>query len=153
MKRLFVTLLLMACASSVSAAESEVITAEVANAADKKTTLHLELATTPEARMHGLMNRKTLAPNDGMAFFFPEISIEKFWMKNTLIPLDMLFVDESGRIVYIATAIPLSLTPVGPDSPVETVIELAGGAAAKRGIAVGDKVHYEIPSAPSHMAR
>jgi uncharacterized protein len=114
--------------------------------------LSLELAVTQAERSHGLMDRKTLAPHDGMAFFFPTIAPQKFWMKNTLIPLDILFVDEAGSIVYIVIAKPLSEIPVGPDSPVATVIELAGGRTAKSGITVGDKVTYDIDSRPGAMA-
>jgi uncharacterized membrane protein (UPF0127 family) len=110
-------------------------------------TLTLELATTPSTREYGLMNRKTLAPNDGMLFVFPSITAQLFWMKNTLIPLDMLFLDTTHHIVYIATGTPLSETPIGlPQQPVAAVIELDGGRAAKDGIAVGDKVTYALPA-------
>ena len=133
---------------------------------DSKITLRLETAATPEAREKGLMHRKTLAPCDGMVFFFPSISSDpvskfidpeftpqKFWMKNTLIPLDILFVDEAGKIISIITATPLSLEPVGPDAPVATVIEIAGGRAAKEGIVVGDRVQYELAIWPWSLAR
>ncbi len=127
-----------------------------------KITLRLEIAATPEAREKGLMQRKTLTPCDGMAFFFPSTSPrdeaprfapQKFWMKNTLIPLDILFVDEAGKIISIITATPLSLEPVGPDAPVATVIEIAGGRAAKEGIVVGDRVQYELAIWPWSLAR
>ncbi len=114
--------------------------------------LSLEVAATPVEREQGLMNRKHLTHHDGMAFFFPVTAPQKFWMKNTLMPLDMLFVDEAGSIVYIVTDKPLSEEPVGPDSPVATVIELAGGRAKKSGIAVGDKVTYDIDSSPAALA-
>jgi uncharacterized protein len=119
----------------------------------KPITLKLEPALTEKTREIGLMNRKTLRPYDGMVFFFPRVATQKFWMKNTLIPLDILFVDEAGRIVYIAKAQALSEEQVGPDSPIETVIEIAGGRAAKNGIAVGDKVRYEIETYPHNIAR
>lgn len=137
---------------------------------DAKLTLQLEIAATSDTRERGLMHRKTLAPCDGMTFWFaprtskffklfsspdakPIFAPQKFWMKNTLIPLDILFVDEAGKIISIVTATPLSLEPVGPDSPAATVIEIAGGRAAKEGIAVGDKVQYEIAVSPWDLAR
>jgi len=121
--------------------------------------LRLEIAATPETREYGLMNRKNLVPCDGMAFFFPAISQEplafanqKFWMKNTLIPLDILFLDANHTIIYIAHAKPLSLEPVGPNAPVATAIEIAGGRAKKDGINVGDKVTYELQTTPWQLA-
>jgi len=64
-----------------------------------------------------------------------------FWMKNTYIPLDMLFIDARGRIVAIfANTTPHSLDPVGPDVPVKAILELRGGEAARRGIRAGDRV-------------
>lgn len=123
------------------------------------TTLRLETAPTPEARERGLMYRETLAPCDGMAFFFPSLSPEKprftpqkFWMKNTPLPLDMLFVDALGRITFIATAKPHSLTPIGPDTPTMSVIEIDAGRAARENIRVGDKVSYELEVPPYTLA-
>lgn len=116
-------------------------------------TLKLEMAITPETRERGLMQRKTLKPADGMVFFFPQSAPHKFWMKNTLIPLDMLFVDEAGRIVYIATAKPLSLVPVGPTTAIDTVIEIEAGRAARNGIHIGDKVSYATKKHPRSLAR
>lgn len=121
--------------------------------------LKLEIAATPETREYGLMNRKSLAPCEGMAFFFPATTErpltfppQKFWMKNTLIPLDILFLDASGTIIFIANAEALSLKPVGPDAAVATAIEIAGGRAKKEGINVGDKVTYELQTTPWQLA-
>lgn len=120
---------------------------------NEKRSFKLELATTPEARTQGLMYRKTMGTCDGMAFFFPETSPQKFWMRNTHLPLDILFVDEAGSIVYIGHGKPLSLETVGPEQPILTVIELEHGRAAKEGIHVGDKVRYEIATSPQLLAR
>lgn len=111
----------------------------------------LELATTPKAREHGLMERDSIGACDGMAFFFPVVAVQKFWMKNTRIPLDMLFIDANGKIVSIVTAKPHSLTPQGPDIPVSTVIEIDGGRAERDGVSVGDRVTYAHKK-PSHSA-
>jgi len=128
--------------------------------ADIKRTLHLEVASDPETREHGLMERKTLAPCDGMAFFFPALNTtpetfapQKFWMKNTLIPLDILFLDANHTIIHIATAKPLSLKSIGPDAPVATAIEIAGGRAMKDNIKIGDRVFYEIAGYTWNIAR
>lgn len=119
----------------------------------KKLDLQVEVAANEHAREIGLMNRKELTPYDGMAFFFPRPLPQKFWMKNTLIPLDILFVDEAGSIIYIVTGTPLSLEPIGPDGTIATVIELAGGRAAKEGIKPGDKVTYDIKGTTFDLAR
>jgi uncharacterized membrane protein (UPF0127 family) len=112
-----------------------------------KKSLKLELAATNRARQKGLMHRKQLAPLDGMLFQFPTTDNHSFWMKNTLIPLDMIFVDASHRIVYIAAnTTPHSLTPIASGQPVTTIIEIEGGRSARDGITVGDKVNYEIPA-------
>ncbi len=116
-------------------------------------TLNLELVTTPEGRERGLMNRTSLQPYDGMAFFFPRVAPQYFWMKNTLIPLDILFIDQNRRIVTIARGEPFSEARLGSNGPIETVIELDAGRAAKDGIAVGDVVHYETKVPPSQLAR
>lgn len=108
--------------------------------------LALELAATPEAREHGLMNRDTLAPNDGMLFLFPRTQRVAFWMKNTRIPLDILFIDEKGRIAHIAASTtPYSEAPIDSTKPVGAVIELAGGQAAARKLQEGDSVTYRLP--------
>ena len=132
--------------------DTKPIIAHIMTTKGKSITLTLEPALTKKTREIGLMNRKNLAPHDGMVFFFSRVAKQKFWMKNTLIPLDILFVDEAGRIVYIAKAQALSEEQVGPESPIETVIEIAGGRAAKSGIAVGDKVTYAITGKPRAMA-
>lgn len=146
----FAVLLLLAAPRLVYA--MELLTTHIHTAHERTVTLRLETALDEMTREQGLMHRKTLGEGDGMAFFFPKTAPYKFWMKDTLLPLDILFVDEAGRIVYIATAHPLSLEYVGSNIPVETVIEIAGGRAAHEGIAVGDKVTYEINTSPRSMA-
>ena len=100
----------------------------------------VEVAATSAARERGLMFRRRLAANRGMLFEFGPPQSVSFWMKNTLIPLDMLFVDD-GRIVSIArNATPLSETPIPSGAPVTDVIELRGGRAAEIAAAPGDRV-------------
>jgi uncharacterized membrane protein (UPF0127 family) len=105
----------------------------------------VELATTPAQMEQGLMFRRSLAPDSGMLFDFKTPSMATMWMKNTLIPLDMLFVDEHGRIVNIAErAVPESTDTIAAAAPVRAVIELNGGTVARLGIRPGDQVVFPI---------
>ena len=94
------------------------------------------------------MFRKSLAPNAGMLFLYPDEQPVAFWMKNTLIPLDMLFLKADGSIVQIAhNAVPLDETPIPSNQPVQAVLEVNGGVAAALGIKEGDRVDYQAASA------
>ncbi|HEY1797960.1 MAG TPA: DUF192 domain-containing protein [Stellaceae bacterium] len=105
----------------------------------------IELATTPAQQEQGLMYRRSMAPDAGMLFDFGRPQPTTFWMKNTLIPLDMLFVGADGRIVNIhERAIPMSEDMISSQGAVRAVIELNGGTAAKLGIKPGDRVIYPI---------
>ena len=95
----------------------------------------------PEQQM-GLMNRRELAPNRGMIFPYSPPEPVAFWMKNTLIPLDMIFVRANGTIARIVTAVPLSLEPVPAGEPVGAVLEIGGGRARALGIKTGDRVRW-----------
>lgn len=106
----------------------------------------LEAATTGGARTHGLMERRALPKDGGMLFVFPEQARRAFWMKNTPLPLDMLFVAADGRIVHIApNTAPLSETPIDSHEPCNAVVELLAGTAQARGIREGDRVTYTLP--------
>ncbi len=103
----------------------------------------VELARTPEEQAQGLMWRESLAPNAGMLFPFSPPRPASFWMKNTLIPLDMIFVRPDGTIARIAAnTVPRSLEPVGVGEPAAAVLEIAGGRAAQLGIREGDRVSW-----------
>ena len=105
----------------------------------------VEVATTPAQMEQGLMFRRSLAPDAGMLFDYGQPSPAMMWMKNTLIPLDMLFVDAQGRIVNIhERAVPGSLATIAAAAPVRATIELNGGTAARLGIRPGDKVIFPI---------
>ena len=104
---------------------------------------HVEVATTPAQHTQGLMFRRQLAPDAGMLFIYSPPKIASMWMKNTFIPLDMVFIDGNGRIVGIAErAIPGSLEVISSNQPITGVLELNGGTAARLRIAVGDRVIY-----------
>jgi uncharacterized membrane protein (UPF0127 family) len=103
----------------------------------------IELALTPAQQEQGLMFRRELAPDAGMLFVFPQTLPTAFWMKNTLIPLDMLFIAADGRIADIhERAVPLTEANIPAKMPVKAVLELNGGTVARLGIKVGDVVHH-----------
>ncbi len=103
--------------------------------------LNVYLAQTDAQQEQGLMFVRALPANEGMLFPLPTPQIMTMWMKNTLIPLDMLFIDARGRIVCVrAKAVPQSLDFISCDKPVKGVLEIGGGQAAARGIVVGDTV-------------
>ena len=105
----------------------------------------VELAETPAQMEQGLMFRRQLAPDAGMLFDYRQPTVATMWMKNTLIPLDMLFVDADGRIVNIhQRAVPESTAIIAAAAPVRAVIELNGGTAARLGIRPGDRVEFPI---------
>ena len=105
----------------------------------------VEVADTPASREHGLMFRKQLARDRGMLFDFKQSQLVAFWMKNTLIPLDMLFIGADGRIVSIARdARPMDESAIPSGAPVLAVLELKGGRAAEIDAMPGDKVKEAI---------
>jgi len=105
----------------------------------------IELALTPEQQEQGLMFRRSLPPDAGMLFDFGETREASFWMKNTLIPLDMLFIDGEGHIADIhERAVPLSEDPIDSKVPVRAVLEVNGGTVSRLGIKLGDVVHDAI---------
>jgi uncharacterized membrane protein (UPF0127 family) len=101
----------------------------------------VEIAATPAQQERGLMHRPTLPRDRGMLFPFPAPREATFWMKNTPAPLDLLFIRADGSIARIAAmAIPNSLDLIPSGEPVSAVLEIAGGNAARLGIAEGDVV-------------
>ncbi|MCB8879383.1 DUF192 domain-containing protein [Acidisoma cellulosilytica] len=104
----------------------------------------VEMAMTPQQQATGLMFRKVVPADSGMLFVFPTVQPEPFWMKNTLVPLDMVFINPDGTIRAIAeNTVPFSLAPVDSGGPVKAVLELQGGLTAKEQISVGDSVVAE----------
>jgi uncharacterized membrane protein (UPF0127 family) len=103
----------------------------------------VEIAETGEQQAQGLMFRKSLAPDRGMVFPRDPPGDASFWMKNTLIPLDIIFIRPDGTIARIAeNTVPMSLDPVPSLEPVGAVLEIAGGRSAELGIRAGDKVRW-----------
>jgi uncharacterized membrane protein (UPF0127 family) len=106
---------------------------------------NVEIADNEVKRENGLMYRRFLPENRGMLFDFKEEASVSFWMKNTYIPLDMVFISRRGVVTKIvANAEPLSETPIPSGGPVLGVLEINGGLAARLGIKPGDRVTHPI---------
>ncbi|WP_240309378.1 MULTISPECIES: DUF192 domain-containing protein [Sphingomonas] len=123
-----------------SGLEQKILTIRTANGQQHRFTV--EVARSEAEQEQGLMNRQSLAPDHGMIFPYSPAQPVSFWMKNTFIPLDMVFVRPDGSIGKIETAVPLNLEPVESMEPIATVLEIPGGRAAELGIKVGDRVSY-----------
>ena len=109
--------------------------------AGKEITFSVELAVAVNQRQQGLMNRDEMAEDRGMLFDFGETRRVYMWMKNTYLPLDMLFIGRDGRIALIkADTMPLSEEIIDSHDPVRFVLELNAGTAQKLGIAAGDMI-------------
>ncbi|MEK9673795.1 MAG: DUF192 domain-containing protein [Rhodospirillaceae bacterium] len=105
----------------------------------------VEMAETEAQRAQGLMFRTDLAEDRGMLFDFKRDIYVSMWMRNTLIPLDMLFADKAGRITFIhEMAEPGSLQTIQPPDRARAVLEVRGGTAARLGVRVGDRIRHEI---------
>jgi len=148
------SLLFSACSRSTSQAEtkpdagetglSQRGTAVLETTDGREFRVAVEIASNEEDRRRGLMFRRSLPEMGGMVFVFPEQSEHHFWMKNTLIPLDMLFVDETGRILgCVENAEPLSTRSRGVTGESRMVLEVNGGWCSRHGIAPGDRLRLE----------
>jgi uncharacterized membrane protein (UPF0127 family) len=108
-----------------------------------------ELAITDAERARGLMFREKLLPDQGMLFVFERESAVAFWMKNTLIPLDMLWLDRDRRVVHIEKNVPpCKADPCpsyAPARPGLYVLELPAGAADRFGLKAGDRLDFTLP--------
>ncbi len=130
----------------LSAAHADAPTEQlVVQTAKAPLTFVVEVAATPEERGRGLMFREHLAPLHGMLFDFGTVRPVMMWMKNTKIPLDMLFIDRTGRIAHIAAnTVPMSEAIIPSEGPVRAVLEIGGGESARLGIKEGDKVQASL---------
>ena len=108
---------------------------------DKTHKFRVELALTHQQQMQGLMFRRNMAPDAGMLFVYRREAPIAMWMKNTYIPLDMLFISRDGKIVKIAErTVPLSEATISSGEAVIAVLELNAGTASRLGIGPGDRV-------------
>ena len=107
-------------------------------------TYRVELATTPRQQAYGLMHVKAMDADAGMLFIFDDMAVRSFWMKNTLIPLDMLFFDDEGRLVSaVEAAAPGSLISRRSEGPAKYVLELNGGSM--RADSIGPDARLRFP--------
>jgi hypothetical protein len=107
------------------------------------TRIEIEKADNDADRMFGMMFRKSMPENRGMLFLFDRSEQQGFWMKNTLIPLDIMFVDENKVITTIhENAVPMDETTLPSNGPAKYVVEVNGGYAKRHGIKVGDRVSW-----------
>ena len=140
-----IILVVFACAPAYAAAQERLLV----KTSGGELTFMIEIANTPELRTIGLMHRSNLPASHGMLFDFSRTAPVSMWMKNTLIPLDMLFIRADGIIANIAErAVPGSLTPINSHGPVRSVLEINGGVSARLGIKAGDKVIHRVFEAP-----
>ena len=103
----------------------------------------VEVARTPQEQAKGLMFRTQMAPDEGMLFPYDQPRMLSFWMKNTVLSLDLVFIDEQHRIINIAeNAVPYSEQSIVSDAPGVAVLELNGGRARALGIVAGNKVDW-----------
>jgi hypothetical protein len=141
-------LLALALAAGAPACSSAAGPRVLLDSGGKTLVVKVELADTPEKRERGLMFRKELPDGQGMLFLFDEEGEHSFWMKDTLIPLDLIFVDSTGKVTgIVARARPLTLEPRSGGTS-RMVLEVPGGWAAANGVRVGDRMRVEgLPAA------
>lgn len=104
----------------------------------------IEVADRDEERARGLMFRHDLPDDRGMLFIFEQTRRVAFWMKNTPLPLDLVFIGENGVVLNVSRGEPQSTDVISPPTPVRFVLELKAGTAQKAGVADGDKVHHPL---------
>lgn len=120
-------------------------TLQIVTQAGEKFEYEIDLAITEKEQSQGLMYRNEIAENYGMLFVYPRNSEQRFWMKNTLIPLDMIFIKDDGVIHRIEeNTKPLDLTPIASQGRIKAVFEIRGGQSSERGIKAGDKVSHSL---------
>lgn len=127
------------------AAQSALIGTKFLNPSGSQSrTFYLEVAADDRTRALGLMWRKKLDSNGGMIFVYPAEMVHSFWMRNTYVSLDMVFIDKDNKVVGILEKVPiLNETPRSVDAKSQIIIELAAGTVAKEGIKPGSKVIFE----------
>ena len=143
--RILLVLLMLLPAMIADAADFTHARLQIVTQAGATHDFDVELALTPDQQRQGLMFREALAGNAGMLFVLAEQRPVNMWMKNTLIPLDMLFLAADGTILAIAPmTTPLSEQTINPGVPVKAVLELQGGVTEKLSITPGDRIVHPL---------
>lgn len=141
-----VALLALFVAVSLSAAHAQpALEPLVIVSGEERHTFQVEIADTPDSRARGLMFRRSMPADQGMLFDFERVQPVSMWMRNTYIPLDMLFIDADGTIVRIARDTePLSERTIPSGEPVLAVLELNASTTRRLGIEAGDRVEHPL---------
>jgi uncharacterized membrane protein (UPF0127 family) len=143
MRFLFYTLILLVNFGQEGTAGTSHTTVSLARP-HHKVSFQVEIARAPHELNYGLMNRHSLAKSSGMLFIFPKTQQASFWMKNTLIPLDIIFVQEDGKVVQIhEKAQPLNPDPIHSRTPIKYALELAAGSVQDQNIQLGDRLEQQ----------
>lgn len=143
MKFFFYTLILLMNFGQEGTARASHATISLARP-HHKVSFQVEIVHTPHELHYGLMNRHSLAKNSGMLFIFPKTQQTSFWMKNTLISLDIIFMQEDGKIVQIhEKAQPLNPDPIHSRTPIKYALELAAGSVQDQNIQLGDRLEQQ----------
>lgn len=133
-----------------SRAQASIVRAVFENGAQTSAVVRLEVAAGESERQKGLMFRKSMAPDHGMLFVFKDEGVRTFWMKDTFIPLDIIFVDKEWKVAGMLTDVPvLNSEKRGIEKPSRYVIELNAGAAARLGVREGSRVRVVAGSVPA----
>ena len=133
------------CAGGVWAACSDSVATVATDTA--KVRFQVELAITAQHKAQGLMHRETLPDRAGMLFIYPNPQSVSFWMRNTLIPLDMIFIDDQGSVARVLhNAVPLDETPIYGGDAIKAVLEINAGLAKKYGISDTSMVVHPLIS-------
>jgi len=142
-RRVYTILLVAVLLSGVTACQAEP-RVTIATKDGRQIGFVVEIADTPSKREMGLQYRRELAADRGMIFLFPAESQQSFWMKNTPLPLDMIFINREGKIAGIVEqTTPFSLEPRSVGAPSQFVLEINGGLSKQHGIKAGDTVRFD----------
>jgi uncharacterized membrane protein (UPF0127 family) len=126
--------------SATEAGSREAATVQILTV-DRPVTYYVEIADSPAAIARGLMYRTAMAQDSGMLFVFESDANRYFWMKDTLIPLDLIYLSGDGRVVGVReNAVPRSTRAIRPPGPCRYVLEVSGGQCRRQGIGAGDRV-------------
>ncbi|AOL24636.1 hypothetical protein Ga0102493_11504 [Erythrobacter litoralis] len=112
---------------------------------ERRIVFETEVADTPQAQARGMMFRTEMGDDEAMLFPSERPAQRNFWMKNTPLPLDIIFIGVDGRISNIERGVPYELESVGSDGLASAVLEIRGGLSAELGIVAGDRVEYDWP--------
>jgi uncharacterized membrane protein (UPF0127 family) len=130
-----------AALAAPAAQQLDVVTVKV-TAKGRTHSYRAEVARTPEQQAQGLMYRTKMARDAGMIFLFPQPRMASFWMANTYLPLDIIFISPDGKVINVGEGVPLTTSTVESTAPAGSVLELNRGEAARIGLKAGDRISW-----------